>query len=297
MLYRLRELLNEDANSTFLDDRTSYSLLYEAAKYFVDITGCLKATQSITTVADQQTYTINADFLRLYLKNSRNDYFLEYSDGTSTYTLYWKDYEDIIFENNTTSVTIPSHFAIIDKPTLNSRLTGTVTATSAASGGESTLTDSSADFSNVSPGDNVHNTTDGSSGIVLSADSSTSLTVALFGGTNNDWTSGDSYVIQPQGRLQLVLSPPPSQAGHAITLRYVQKPDPVFSDYGIYRFPEEYHEALCYYAAWFYKYRDREPNFGDRLYQQFDFAVRKASDSLKRTFRKSGLRVNLRKRN
>ena len=59
--------------------------------------------------------------------------------------------------------------------TLHWIVTGTRTTTSAgaAVGGASTLTDTGGDFSDVSPGDIVHNTTDGSDGIVLSKTSST----------------------------------------------------------------------------------------------------------------------------
>ena len=69
LLYKLGSLLNEDATSGFLDDFTSYEFLYEAAKEFVSRTACITATQTITTVVDQTDYTLNADFLGLYLLN------------------------------------------------------------------------------------------------------------------------------------------------------------------------------------------------------------------------------------
>ncbi|MFQ5493597.1 MAG: hypothetical protein ACE5DX_05580 [Candidatus Dojkabacteria bacterium] len=296
LLYRLRQLLSEDETSGFMDNKTSYSFLYEAALEFVVRTDSLKSTQSITTVADQKNYTLNADFMRLYLKNDENELFIKYNDGTNTAFILLRDYEDIILSNQTTSVSIPDRFTIIDDPTLDSRISGTATSAGAISAGESTLTDTSADFSDVSVGDVVHNTTDGSDGFVLSKTSSTVLVVALFGGTANDWTSSDAYVIQPQGRLQIILDPPPSTAGHTITVEYVQKPNIVASDYGVYRFPPQYADAVVKYAAFLYKYRDREVNFGDAYFQIFNRAVHNHAKSLNKSLGRGGYSVNFKKR-
>ena len=81
---RLAQLMNEDTDSGGLDARTSYDYLYEAAIEFVNRTGCLKSSQDITTVADQSEYDLNADFMRLYLRDSDGELYLKYSDGTNT---------------------------------------------------------------------------------------------------------------------------------------------------------------------------------------------------------------------
>jgi len=138
----------------------------------------------------------------------------------------------------------------------------------------------------------VHNTTDGSDGIVLSKTSSTVLVVALFNGTNDDWTSGDSYVIQPQGRMKLVLSQPPSTAGETITLNYIKRPDPVYSHYGTYRFQSHHLMALVKYAAWLYKYKDREPQTGDMLFQYWDRQVGIGSEQTRNAMNRKGFKVN-----
>jgi hypothetical protein len=44
----------------------------------------------------------------------------------------------------------------------------------------------------------VNNTTDGSSG-VITANTETTVTAVLSGGTENDWDNGDSYTITPTG--------------------------------------------------------------------------------------------------
>ena len=292
---RLRQLLNEDTDTGWLDTRTSYDFFYEAAKELVDRTNCLRTTQSITTVAEDDEYDLNPDFLKLYARNRDNNFYVRLNDGSTNHFLVWKDYEDILYDNNTTSVTIPSHFSIIDVAD-QTQVTGTATSTAAASAGECTLTDTAGDFSDVNAGALIHNTTDTSTGIVLSKTSSTVLVVALFGGTANDWTSADAYVIQPQSRYQIYIDPPPSTAGYTLTVPYIQQPAPVYSDYGIYRFSDQYTEPLVKYAAFLYKYRNAEPDFGDSLYMHWDRAMGRAAYSINKGQRPGNFKVNLKKR-
>ena len=293
LLRRLRQLLNEDSDSGWLDKQSSYDFLFEAAVEYVDRTACLRGTQEITTVADDEAYNLNPDFLKLYLRNKGNNYYIKINDGSNDYFSTFKDYEDIYYENNSTSVAIPSHFTIIDAA-LPSEVSGTATSAGAASEGKCTLTDSAADFTDVEAGAVVNNTTDGSNGIVLSKTSTTALVTALFDGTDNDWDSSDAYVIQPQGRQQIILDPPPSTANYTIYVPYVRRPAPVYSDYGAYRFANPSH--LVKYAFWLYKYRDREPNFGDAMYRYWDFEVRKKAHTINRAQRPSNWKVNLKKR-
>ena len=293
LLRRLRQLLNEDSDSGWLDEQSSYDFLYDAAVEYVDRTACLRTSQSITTVADDEAYDLKPDFLKLYLRNKSGDFYIKINDGSNDYFSTFKDYEDIYYQNNTTSIAIPSHFTIIDA-SIPSQVTGTATSSGAASNGECTLTDSAADFSDVEAGAVVNNTTDGSNGIVLSKTSTTALVTALYGGTDNDWDSSDAYVIQPQGRYQIILDPPPSTANYTIYVPYVQRPAPVYSDFGAYRFANP--SLLVKYAFWLYKYRDREPNFGDAMYRFWDMEVRKKAYTVNRAQRPSNWKVNLKKR-
>ena len=98
LVYQLRELINEDVNSDFIDTKTSYTFLYRAARDFAAATNCLKSTQTITTVADQAEYTLNADFAGQYLKNDDGENIIKYSDGTTTYRPTWKSYEEVIVD-------------------------------------------------------------------------------------------------------------------------------------------------------------------------------------------------------
>lgn len=298
MLYALRHMLEEDSDSGFLDNYSSYRYINDAAFEFGLRTSCLKSTQSITTVASQAAYTLNADFVKLHMQNSSRNYIIKYYDGTSTYFIPWKAYEEIIIGNNTTAVTIPSHFTILDDATLDTLVTGSVTAAGSASGGQCTLTSTTSDFSDVSPHDIVHNTTDGSKGVVLSKTSATVLVTALFGGNSDAWAADecsgyDAFVIQPQGRMAIQFDPPPSTAAHTVTVYYIQRPAPVYSDYGVFRFPQQYAEALVKYAAWLYKYRDREPDYGDKWFMMFENAVRRYISQTNHNLHGKRFQVNL----
>jgi len=293
-LFRIRGLLLEDADSGFLDDRLSYAYLYEAMIKFGELTNSVRGEQEITTVAEQKAYTLASEFVKLYLTDEENNHFVKYNNGTSSSFLFQKSYDDIYYAM-ASSVAVPSHFAIIDQE-LSDRVTGTTTSAGATSGGECTLADTTADFSDVEAGDIVHNTDDTSDGVVLSKTSTTELLTALFDGTDDDWTSGDSYVIQPQGRLKIVIDPPPSTASHTITIPYIKKPAPVYSPYGTYPVQPQYIDAFCKYAAFLYKYRDREPNYGNAWWLAWNNAVRNARYQSDKKFLRTRIGVNLKAR-
>lgn len=293
LLYSIKKTLLESSDSGFLDDFTSYDLLYRAACEFASRTRSLLTSTTITTVADQVSYDLPPDFLELYLKNESGKFYIKYNDGSDDYWITWRDYEDIILANRASdSVDIPDSFCIINDPDLNAQETGTATSAGASSGGQCLLTDTAADFSDVYAGDRVHNTTDGSMGVVLSKTSTTALVTALFGGTDNDWDSSDAYVIQPQSLMKLVLDPPPSTTAQTITVYYLKRPAPVYSDYGIYPFPIQYHPLLVEYAAWLYKYSDSEPNFGDAWYVHWQNGIKIASNKMNATFNRKKLKVS-----
>ena len=293
LLYKVRQLLSETSGSSWLDDRTTYDYLYEGAKGFVARTDCLTSSQTITTVAEQSAYTLNADFLHLYLTNDSNEFYVKYYD-TSGYTFVtFREYDGIYYSNQTTSKSIPDHFTIQDYQTIPAQVTGTCSTAGALSNGEAVLTDSTASFaSSVSAGDTIHNTTDSAHGVVLDVTSGTALRTAMFGGTDNDWDLSDAYIIVPQGRLRLIVDPPSSTSGHSIYVPYIQCPVPVYSSYRQYRIPVRASEALASFAAWKYKYRDREPNFGDALYKMYENEIRIAGRKLNNAFQRRGFRVS-----
>ena len=188
LLRELRQILSEGANSVWLDTKTSYDYLWQAAIATADKTNLNTTTQAITTVASQTTYDFEPDFLKLWLTDDQNKPFIKYNNGSSTTFIYFDSYDSIVLGNNTTAVSIPNRFTIKVSDAL-SQITGSASAEGAVSGGECTLTVATSTFENVRAGDIIHNTTDGSNGIVLSKTSTTVIITALFDGTDNDWTS------------------------------------------------------------------------------------------------------------
>jgi hypothetical protein len=289
--------LREDVNtSQFIDDISSYDFLYQAACEFVRLTGCLTAEQAITTVASTRSYDLNADFISLYMVNDRNDYFAKINDGATDYFFTHRDYDSSYYANLTDDTALPNTFSIRNKQSLATPISALADANGALTLGTTALKDASALFATVSSGDRVHNVTDGSDGIVLSKDTSSQLTTALFGGTLNYWTSGDTYVIVPSARKQLVLESPSLTSGYIITVPYIKRPDPVYSDYGSYNIDPQYVVAIVKYAAWLYKYRDSQPNFGDQWYKHWDMEVRRAKSFEKKIRKTVNIRVNFLKR-
>lgn len=294
LLNQLRVLLSEESSSVFMDDLTSYTYLNEAATEIVLQTKGLRGSQTLTIVASQPEYTLNPDFLELYLMNTSKNHIIRVNDGSNNHFIMWRPYEEIVIADQSgITQALPDYFTIIDHPTLADQISGLVTAVGAATGGVSTLTDTSEDFSDVGEGDVVTNSTDGSQGYVLTKTSSTVLTTALFGGSDDDWTSGDSYVIQPQGRYQLIVDPPPSTAGYTVWVPYVQRPGPVYSSFQVFRLPAHYAPAMIKYAVWLYKYRDREPNLGDHLYTFFLGQVAKFKAQTNSALRRGRIDVRL----
>jgi len=295
----LRELLAEPDGSSWLNNRTDYDFLHQAAIEFVMRTECLTASQTITTVADQAAYTLNSDFMGLYLKDRSNRFYVQFYACAQTNIVYFKDYEDVVYDNNTVAARIPNAFTIIESPTDTTNITGVTTSAGASSNGECTLTKSTATFitSGVTVGDKVYNTTDGSNGYVMAVTSETALVTALFEGSVNEWGSGDAFIIIPKSRYQIVFDPMTSDVGDTVTIKYIQSPAPVYSDYRKYRIPDRYKNVLVQYACFLYKYRDRSPDYGDRFYKAFDLACRKSARNLNKVLQRTNFKVNFMKRN
>ena len=264
----LDALDEETANKLFnTDERVLYSELDWAACEYVRQMKCLHAACTITTVAAQQAYDLPPDFLGLYMKNARDLFFIKYSDGDSISWPVIRPYESIFMANLTDDAEVPDSAAIIDKATAPEKLSGTTTSAGAKTNGEAILTNSAALFLTtglVYPRDIVHDITDGSDGIVLSVTDATHLVAALFDGKTNGFGSGDSYVITRANARQLYLSAPSATAGHTITVPYLCMPNPVYSDYGRWRFDDVACRAIAHEAAFQYENRKHDFNGADR---------------------------------
>ena len=308
MLRRVEQILGEDEAGTWLDTRTTYDYLWEGAKRFVGRIECLTSYQDITTVANQVNYALDAKFLKLYLKDRQNRYYVRYKEATSgSYSfLTYKDYSEIIYANQEQlvadatqeGVDVPSHFSIRDQQSLDSQISDTADNDGgSAVAGVATLTMDTVVFTDVSPGDIIRNTTDSSDGIVLTTESTFKiLTMVLFGGTDNEIDANDAFIIQPQGRFELILDPPPDDASDTVRVWYVEVPAPVYSDYGTYRFRQHNMEHIVEYAAAKYKYRDNEPGFAKEFLSVWDRKVREEAYNLRPFTRERKWGVNLKRR-
>ena len=297
LLFDLREALHERSDSDWLNDQISYTYLYEAAAELNSRIASITSTQSITTIAETSEYRLNPDFMGLYLRDGENRFYVKLNDGTNDFFITHKSYEDVIYDNLTTSQTIPDWFTIKAATTQLSNVTGTASADGTVSSGEATLTDtsSSTKFSNISAGDWVHNTTSGYHGIVLEKTSGTVLATAIFDsvGTASSWTASDSYVVVPQPRYSIVFEPPTSTAAYTVTVFYLKKPDPVFAPYRSYKFPVETKRELVQYAAGRYKYRDRDLQTGNAMFQFSDRSAMVTSGIVKVSTNRGGFKMNL----
>jgi hypothetical protein len=293
LVIRLRNLLQERSDSDFLDDRTTYDYIYQAVTEFAKETGAVTGSQSITTVALQSAYDLYPEFIAPYLLDDDNNYFIKFYNGTDYTFVPYRDYDAIVYSNNTDSVDIPNNFTIRDKRTSETNLTGLATSTGTRTNAETALNDAAAPFGSVRVGDYCHNITDASDGIVIAVTSSASINCTLFGGTDDTFTVGDSYVIVPQPRKQLILDPPSKTSGYTATIEFIKRPDPVYSSYRSYPINPAHMPAILMYAAWLYKYRDREPAFGDAWFKHWDMQLRKMGTIEKKVANRYKWRVNL----
>ena len=298
LLRKLREVLSETSTSSFLNDRTSYDNLYDAVGDFNFKTHYLTATQTINVTASTSSYNLNPDFVSLALMDDYNRPFIQWTYNGSTTAIYGRDYRSIVLENSTATDTVAQSFSIVDADQ-PSNITGTATGIGTSSNGESNLIDAAANFSTVAVGDFVHNTTQSTDGVVIAGTSSTQLVTAMFtdGVKDASWSVSDAYVIVPQPRYQIVFSPTPSDTA-TVTIKYVKRPDPVYSLFRAYKLPFNYMLPIVQFAAFLYKYRDREPNYGDAFFKYYDGFTRKIAAEMRRaTGERQGMRVNFSKIN
>jgi len=295
-------LIHAISKATVINRKLTYDLLGQGADEFVSLTNSIKESQTVTTVASQASYDLNADYMQLYLKTGDKkggDYFIQYSDGTNTHITLFKPYQNVIYDNQTTAVLIPSNFTIYEKTSLETQISSTTTSAGTQSGGSSTLTDTATTFTDeaVSARDIVHNSTKDATGVVIAVDTN-ALTTAMFNhkGDPVGWASGDAYIIQPVQRMQLQFDPPPSTASHTATVYYAAKANPVYTDFATWQIQDQWHKAFCYWAADAYlaQYEIETPEQGAKLVsgekynKKFEDIVRRAKYEIDKGLGKKG---------
>ncbi len=307
LLRALRQDMAESSTSTWPDVRTSYDYLYKAAIATANRSGVLTGSTDITTIASRAYYPLPPEYLRLYLMNDQNQYFIKYDDGDAEHFINFVEYDSVVLANLTTGVPVSQEFSIrtTSAPTaITGSATSTATFTTGTgytifgqSLGEAVLTDSATTLSTVTAGDIIHNLTDGSHGVVVAYTSAHVVVCALFDGTLNYFTSGDTYVIWPQTTYEIYLNPPPLYASDTVTVQYIQSPSPVYSAFRNYPFHRSLTDPMVDYAHWLYKYRDEKPEFGNILYQKWLMGIKEGGNMVNQAKqRHRGYKVNLIKR-
>ena len=220
--------------------RRIFECLDQAAAIFCRLVRNYHSSATLTTVLSQQDYALPPDFIDFYMLRG-GSYFARYYDGSDYSWPRVVEWQEIFQANLTDAESVPSRVAVRDVETAAAAITGTATSAGAKSAdGIAILTDSTKAFlttTRVWPRDVIYNTADGSSGVVVSIPTGTTLRCALFDGGGNDWTNGDAYTITPAAEKQLTLEAKSETAGHLILIPYIAMPDPVFSDYASWRLP------------------------------------------------------------
>jgi len=235
------------------DKRFFYDCLDAAAIDFVRQTRILTAMAEIGTVEGQQAYNLPANFIGLYLKDRQGRYLAKYNNGDGDYWPRVSSFEKIYRANHTEAKDIPGRLAVRDVQSGQAMVTGTAVSAGEAAGGRCILNDSGAFFEPmVEVRDTIHNTVDGSDGVVLEVTDDTHLVCALFNGTSDEWAEGDAYVITPAANYEVYLDAPSKTGGHTIYVPYLAMPSPVYSDYDSWRFSPISCRAICYEAAWLF---------------------------------------------
>src|SRR3990172_1581157 len=104
LLKRLDQIMAQSYPSGgWMDKKTSFDFIYEAAKDYAKKTRCLYTTQSITTVASQANYALNPDFQEILSENQDDAVkVLKYPDAAGNVS--WMEqqlYGNQYYQNNT----------------------------------------------------------------------------------------------------------------------------------------------------------------------------------------------------
>lgn len=248
-----------EVNENYASPRKIYENLEWACTLFLRETLSYKKTKTITTVAGQQIYDLDPDFIGLYMKNEQGRYVVKYNDGANDSWPTQKSYEKLYRSNQTTAKAIPNNFALRLKPTLSSEIVCYANTAASPVGGQLTLTGATItggtlmNAASLKPRDLVHNLTDNSDGYVLLITSASIVNIALFDGTNDDISIGDEIVFSPAARQQIVLDAPSESSGHTITVECIALPSPVYSDFGQWELEYKNCRAIAWGAASIFK--------------------------------------------
>lgn len=235
------------------DQRFFFDCLDEAATSFVRETKSLTAEAVLTTVANHQAYKLPPDFIALIAKDRAGKFIVRYTNTDSEESYITHVPFDTIFRFGTQDVGTPESFCLVQSAP-ESVLAGTATATGELYKGESILSDETETFTEtVQVRDAIRNGSDGSDGFVTAVISDTQVRVVLFGGTSNVFQSGDDYEILSAADTLLKLDKPSEVADETLTVPYLKKPSPVYSESARWELNPQSCRAICFEAAFLFK--------------------------------------------
>ena len=273
IISKVYTLINESSTSTFLDESTTYELLNTALREFARRTQLYVKSSSISIVSGTSSYTLPDDFLKFFVK-SQDDYVqpsIYYNNNKITYI----DYSTYISYDTTETADIPANYTLnFTYP--DNLISGTATSSSTLSNGEVNLVDTSKSFTKSLVGATVHVTHSSvtCNGYVIAYNSSTSLTIATIPSTSI--SSGDSYLISPPPTNTITFYPTPSSS-FTLPIYYTPSFPPIYSPYRPIPLPNDMLIPIACFICWLYKYKDREPAYGDKYFAIYETAVRRYS--------------------
>lgn len=192
---RIRSLLREPRENYVRDD--------ELTAWINDM--CFECTKDLLYpwkewtlhgVEEQADYTVPTDFIQVHplLNVMFGDERAEKRD------VVWLERTDPNYRS-ASGVDYPDYFytRFYNKLSIYPPLKLIASGTATAGSGTTTLIDSTASFTSSYVGHSIRNITDGSNALITAVTSATQLTAALSGGSDNNWTSNDTYKINRAG--------------------------------------------------------------------------------------------------
>ncbi len=271
IISKVYSLINEATTSTFIDDATTYEFLNSALREVVRRTQLFIKEATIKITAGQKSYPLPNDFLKFFAKTD-DDYAepaLYYNSNKITYI----DYGTYLSLDRSATARIPTNYTLnFSYPA--SSITGTTTSNATPNNGEVQLVSASGNFSSSLIGGAVHVTHNSVTynGYVVEYVSPTVLVVATQPSTSI--SAGDPYVISPPPTNIITFYPTPSE-NFDLPISYYHTLPPIYSPFRSIPIPQDLLIPIACYICWLYKYKDREPVYGDKYFLIFESGIRR----------------------
>ena len=271
IISKVYSLINEADSSTFIDEATTYELLNAALREVVRRTQLFIKQSTINILAGQASYTLSYDFLKFFAR-STDDYaepVIYYKNNKISYI----DYGTYLGLDKSVTAKIPTNYTLnFNFP--RSAIRGLASSNATPTNGEVRLTDIAQSFKESIVGGTVHLTHAGTTynGYIVEYVSPTTLIIATQ--PSIPITVGDGYVISPPPTNMITFYPTPSE-DFDLDIYYYHTLPPIYSPYRSIPIPQDLLIPVACYICWLYKYKDREPAYGDKYFMIFEAGIRR----------------------